>query len=101
MDVCQKCGLPSDLCVCESIAKEQQKIVISDVRRKYKKHMTIIEGLDGKQIDVKSLTKLLKQKFACGGTSKDGTIELQGQHGRKVKEVLIKEGFPEESIEVK
>ncbi|MBN1923932.1 MAG: stress response translation initiation inhibitor YciH [Nanoarchaeota archaeon] len=101
MDVCQKCGLPKDLCVCESIAREQQKIVISDVKRKYKKHVTIIEGLDEKQIDVKGLTKLFKQKLACGGTAKEGMIELQGQHAKKAKEILVKEGFPEESIEVK
>ena len=101
MDVCQKCGLPKDLCVCESIAKEQQKIIISDVKRKYKKHMTIIEGLDEKNIDVKSLTKTLKQKLACGGTAKEGVIELQGQHAKKVKEALVKEGFPEESIEMR
>ncbi len=101
MDVCPKCGLPKDLCVCESIAKEQQKIVISNVRRKFRKFMTLIEGLDDKQIDIKSLTKLLKQKLACGGTSKDGTIELQGQHAKKVKEILIQEGFPEDSIDIR
>lgn len=101
MDVCQKCGLPQDLCVCESIAKEQQKIVISDVKRKFRKHMTVIDGLDEKQIDVKALTKTLKQKLACGGTSKQGSIELQGQHSRKVKEILISEGFPEETIDLK
>jgi len=99
MDICPTCGLPSDLCVCESIAKEQQKIVVSTAVRKFRKKMTIVEGLDEKQIDVKSLTKLLKQKLACGGTSKQGSIELQGEHVRKVKEILIKEGFPEESIE--
>lgn len=101
MDICAKCGLPKDLCVCETIAKEQQKIVISDVKRKYRKHMTIVEGLDEKQIDMKALTKLLKQKLACGGTAKEGVIELQGQHGKRVKELLVKEGFPEESIEMK
>ena len=101
MDICPKCGLPADLCVCESIAKEQQKIIISNVKRRFRKMMTIINGFDEKQIDIKSLTKLLKQKLACGGTSKKGTIELQGKHGRKVKEILIKEGFSEESIEVK
>ena len=101
MDICPKCGLPTDLCVCESIAKEQQKIVISNVKRRFRKMMTIISGVDEKQIDIKSLTKLLKQKLACGGTSKQGTIELQGKHGKKVKEILIKEGFSEESIEAK
>ena len=98
MDVCQKCGLPKDLCVCESIAKEQQKIIVSDVKRKFKKSVTIIEGLDDKEIDIKNLTKMFKQKLACGGTAKDGVIELQGRHAKKVRDILVNEGFTEESI---
>jgi len=32
---------------------------------------------------------------------KGNTIELQGEHRRKVKEALIQMGFPPETIEVK
>lgn len=101
MDVCVKCGLPNDLCVCETIAKEQQKIVVSNVQRRYRKKITIIEGLDEKQINIKKLTKTLKQKLACGGTSKGGTIELQGKHAVKVIEILVAQGFSRDSIGTK
>ena len=46
--------------------------------------------------------KKLKEKLACGGTykPKEKTIELQGDHRRKVKELLVQLGFESESIEV-
>ena len=99
--VCQKCGLPKDLCVCETIAKESQKIRIRTVKRRYGKISTIIEGIDQKDIDVKDLTKKLKSELACGGTHKDYTIELQGDHRQKAKAILARSGFSEGQIEVK
>ncbi len=95
-----KCGLPKELCVCETIAKESQKIRISVEKKRYGKHMTIIKGIDTSKIDVKDLMKKLKSKLACGGTYKGGEIELQGNHKHRVKEILIKEGFPAEIIEI-
>ncbi len=100
-EVCPKCGLPKELCVCETIAKEDQTIVIESTRKKFGKVYTLISGIDKKQIDLKDLTKKLKNEFACGGTVKDNTIELQGDHKQKVKGVLVKLGFPQETIEVR
>ena len=97
-DVCQKCGLPNELCVCETIAKEVQKIRIQMVKRRYGKPYTVVSGIDTKDINAKELTKNLKAKLACGGTLKDNVIELQGSHQRKVKEILIAMGFPEDQI---
>jgi len=99
-DICPVCGLPKDLCVCEDIAKETQKIVVKTVKRRYGKMMTVIEGIDQKNIDIKELTKKLKSMMACGGTVKDGKIELQGDHKSKVKEALLRCGFSEDSVEV-
>jgi len=100
-EVCPNCGLPKELCVCESIAKERQKIVVKIVNKKFGKKYTSIEGVDKKEIDLKDLTKQLKNKFACGGSCKEGIIELQGDHKQKVKEFLIQLGFAPESVEVK
>ncbi|HLC99140.1 MAG TPA: translation initiation factor [Candidatus Nanoarchaeia archaeon] len=99
-EVCQTCGLPKDLCVCESIAKERQRIVVKTEKRKFKKNYTVIEGIDEKEINIKDLTKTLKNKLACGGTVKEGKIELQGNHKQKVKPILVQMGFVPETIEV-
>ena len=84
-EICPKCGLVKELCVCETIAKESQTIKVFLEKKKFKKFSTMIEGIDQKEIDIKDLAKRLKSQFACGGTAKDGKIELQGDHRNKVK----------------
>lgn len=101
MEICNVCGLPRDLCVCQTLAREEQKITLSIVKRRFGKLATTVNGLDEKTIDLKDLTKKLKTKLACGGTSKNGIIELQGSHIEKIRAELIKLGFKEDSIVVK
>jgi len=98
-EVCSVCGLPKDICVCQEIAKEKQKIKIKIETKKYRKKCTVVDGLDD-DIDVDKLAKQLKQKLACGGTVKKGRIELQGNHAEKVKRVLIKLNYQEDQIEI-
>ena len=98
-EVCQKCGLVKELCVCETIAKEGQRIVVKAIKRKFGKLTTVIEGINSKDIDLKEIAKKLKSKLACGGTVKEGTIELQGDHRQKVKEELVKLGFATDTID--
>jgi len=100
-DICPKCGLVKELCVCETIAKESQIINVYLEKKKFKKVYTVIEGIDRKEIDLRDLAKKLKEQFACGGTAKDGKVELQGDHKNRVKDFLVKMGFPQESIEVR
>ena len=98
-EICPNCGLPKDICACETIAREEEKIKIFTVRKRFGKKVTIIEGMS-KDIDSKSILKELKTKLACGGTLKGSTIELQGDHKRRIKEILVKLGFPDGKIEV-
>ena len=100
-EICSQCGLPKDLCVCETIAKETQTIVIGLEKRKFGKLETTIQGIDGKEIDIKDLAKKLKSKLACGGTVKNNIVELQGNHQQKVKDFLIQMGFAPNTIETK
>ena len=97
MEICPKCGLPKQACVCEQIVKSSQRIKISTNQKRYKKIVTVITGFE-KEIDVKKIAKALKNELACGGTYKDNMIELQGDHRKKIKELLVKLGFDEESI---
>ncbi len=91
-------GLPKDLFDINNITKEQQKISIDVKRIRFKKMMTIITGIEEKQT-LKELTKEMKQKFACGGTTKDNAIELQGDHKERAKKFLISKGYKEELID--
>jgi len=99
--VCSKCGLPEELCVCEVMAKETQKITISVIPARFRKYMTVVRGIDATKIDIRELVRKLKSKLACGGTWKKNEIELQGEHKERVKELLVKEGFPADTIELR
>jgi len=92
-------GLPKELGIWENIAKESQKIKVKLVKKKFGKKYTAIEGVNEHEVDLKELAKKLKSRFACGGTSKDGIIELQGDHTKDMRKELIKQGFSPDSIE--
>jgi len=98
MEICPKCGLPKEACVCEQIVKSSERIKVSTDRKRYGKIVTVITGF-GKGINVKKIAKVLKNELACGGTYKGVKIELQGNHKKKIKEMLVKLGFDEASIE--
>jgi len=96
-EICAKCGLPSELCVCGAIAQEAQKIQVSVEKRRFGKTITLITGITE---NAKDITSQLKSKLACGGTFKEGHIELQGDHKVRVKDILLKLGYSEEQIEI-
>ncbi len=91
--ICSVCGLPDELCMCEEIAKEQQQIRVYNDRRRYGKTVTIVDGLDASDINLQELARTLKNRCAAGGTAKEGRIELQGEHKRKVQAVLEGMGY--------
>ena len=93
-------GLPKELGAWETITKEGQTIRVYLEKKKFRKFSTMIDGIDEKEVNLKDLAKRLKEQFACGGTAKDGKIELQGDHKSKVKQFLVKTGFPSATIEV-
>jgi len=100
-ETCNTCGLPKELCVCETIAKESQKIEGTLVKKKFGKISTVIRGINQNEINLKELASKLKSRFACGGTAKDGTVELQGDHLKELKAELIKLGFSPDTIEIR
>lgn len=97
MEICPKCGLPKQACVCERIAKDSQNIKITVEKKRYGKYVTLVSGLSG--VNVREVAKSLKNELACGGTYRNDEVELQGDHRKKIKGALVKIGFNVESIE--
>ncbi|MBD3190049.1 MAG: stress response translation initiation inhibitor YciH [Candidatus Heimdallarchaeota archaeon] len=100
-ETCKKCGLPLELCMCQAIAKEEQRIKVRIETRKWGREVTLIKGINPKEVDLDSLTTKLKNKCACGGTAKDGVIELQGDHRHRIKDLLLAEGYEGVNIDIR
>ncbi|MCF7866506.1 stress response translation initiation inhibitor YciH [Candidatus Woesearchaeota archaeon] len=92
-------GLPKELGAWDNIAKENQKITIKIIKKKFGKKYTTISGINKHEVDLKDIAKKLKSKFACGGTAKDGLVELQGDHMKDMRKELINIGFSPDQIE--
>lgn len=86
--------------MCGTIAKESVKIKVYTERKRFGKIATIIDGIT-EDANPKLLAKKLKTKLACGGTYKSNRIELQGDHKRKIRELLKEAGFSDEQIEIR
>lgn len=98
-DICAKCGLPVEICVCQTLEREtESKILVYTKKAKFRKFVTVVEGLP--QGEVESTAKSLKRILACGGTSKDALIELQGNHLEATRKALVSIGYKDSSIDV-
>lgn len=97
MEICLKCGLPKEACVCDKIAKGSQHIKVTTEKKRYGKYVTLVSGLSG--VDVKEIAKALKNELACGGTYKNDMIELQGDHTKKIRPIFVKLGFESSLLE--
>ena len=85
--------------IVRELDREETKIVISKVIKKFNKPTTVIRGLEERK-DAQSIARELKTKLGTGGTYKAGQIILQGDHRESVKNFLLAKGFKQESIEV-
>lgn len=98
MEIDPKTGLPLQAIEWENLTRGSQRITVKTDKKRYGKIVTVISGFD-KGVDMKKIAKSLKNELACGGTFKDDKIELQGDHMRKIKPILIRLGFENNSIE--
>ena len=99
-ELASKLGLPSF--IEEELEKRTSKVVIGVRQVKHHKKVTFIKGIEGDYKYLKDLAKELKKRLACGGTieeTEDGyEIWLQGDHRKKVKEILEEKGY--ENVEI-
>ncbi|MUK45749.1 stress response translation initiation inhibitor YciH [Aliivibrio fischeri] len=56
------------------------------------KGVCVVTGLDMEDTQLKLLAAQLKKVCGCGGSVKDGDIEIQGDNREKIKDFLTKQG---------
>lgn len=93
---CPDCSQPVAACICkQSLIPEGDGI--ARVRRETKgrggKTVTTISGVPLAEEPLKDLVSALKKRCGCGGSLKDGVIEIQGDHVELLIAELIKHGF--------
>ncbi|MGM0443636.1 MAG: stress response translation initiation inhibitor YciH [Fibrobacterota bacterium] len=95
--ICKYCENPAAACTCNS--PDPNPLGSGDVRirRETKgrkgKGVTLISGLPLAELPLKLFARTLKQHCGCGGTVKNGVIEIQGDTREKVSEFLTQKGY--------
>lgn len=105
---CRACGRPAHGGPCgsaalERAAKERAKAappkgdgvvrVSRDKKQRRGKVVTVITGVPLAEADLTDLAGRLKRLCGTGGTVKDGTIEIQGDHRDRLADVLRDLGY--------
>jgi len=80
--------------------RSETHIVIRTETRRWSKPVTVIQGLEKTGRSIQEIAHILKSRLATGGTVKDGVIILQGDQRNRVKDELVKQGFPAENVEL-
>ncbi len=95
---CDRCGELTDDCQCGPPPKEyldpsKQTARVRADRRKHKRMVTVIWGLDPDESDLKELLAKMKSACGSGGSLQDDAIELQGDHVERVRKELGQIGY--------
>ena len=96
--VCPDCGQPVAACTCKQNAKAVPAgdgivRVSLDTKGRKGKGVTVIKGVPLDAAALSALGKQLKANCGSGGTTKDGVIEIQGDHRDTVIAALQKQGM--------
>jgi translation initiation factor 1 len=77
-----------------NLPPQQQNIRIQVTRAGKKgKTFSVISGFQHNQESLAQLLKKLKTQCGTGGTIKDNTVEIQGDHKQKLLEILSQLGY--------
>ncbi len=95
--MCPACNRPRPECVCgkKPVVPPADGVVRVSRQTKGRKGrgVTLIAGVPLDDAGLKALATRLKQQCGCGGTVKDGIIEIQGDHVELLVEELKKQGW--------
>lgn len=94
--MCPDCRQPQDGCTCSRSAIPAGDGIVRvsrDAKGRGGKVVTVVRGVLLEADALAALGKRLRTACGCGGTVKDGVIEIQGEHCDKVIAALAREGF--------
>lgn len=95
--MCPDCRQPAAKCICKQRASVAASTGVVRVSRETKgrkgKEVTLVQGVALDAGTLIQLGKSLRTHCGTGGTVKDGTIELQGDHVTRVVEQLKNQGW--------
>ncbi|AHG04648.1 translation initiation factor IF-1 [Halobacterium sp. DL1] len=77
----------------DDLARAEQELTVHVESRRYDKPMTVVEGFDPDATDTGEVATLLKKGLGAGGTAKETSVEVQGDHAERARELLESEGF--------
>ena len=98
---CDRCGELEEDCQCPAVEESQRTLVppnkqtakVRCERRKHKRMMTVVAGLDPADNDLKDLLSRLKAACGAGGSIQADQIEIQGDHVERVIQELQQIGY--------
>ncbi len=76
-------------------AFEQKEPLVCKYEKKGRngKPVTLIEGFEGSNEELKKIAKTIKTQLGIGGSEKDGTIIIQGDNRDKIMQLLKNMGY--------
>lgn len=78
----------------ETLLPARQKLrILLDKKQRAGKAVTLVTGFAGKEEDLETLGKQLKNFCGTGGSVKDGEAIIQGDQRDKVLQWLVKNGY--------
>jgi len=97
--MCPDCRRPVAQCACRKAAANANAVskdgivrVHLETKGRGGKGVTVVRGLGLDEAALAALGKQLKTACGVGGTTKDGAIELQGDHRERVMALLTSMG---------
>lgn len=77
----------------EAFVQKEPLICKFEKKGRNGKPVTIVEGWEGSDDELKKISKKIKTTLGIGGSEKDGTIIIQGDNRDKIMVILKEMGF--------
>jgi translation initiation factor 1 len=98
--ICPGCGWPADDCRCSKnlasaveAVPEKPTAKLRVENRASGRHVTIVDGLPRNPEWLEALCKELKKACGAGGAAAEDSLEIQGDHRERLRELLARKGM--------